>query len=188
MSSVVGVYGMNSNWGADGPAWDDMLVRELWPKLLGLDEHDDPGVSRQQPPGRPQDFRLFSPSASGEILDALGRHRSDVRNGSCRSCWMNVLAASKMGLYPVHRQRFPSRWPFISMSSSHRVNSRVSGSKAFRMRAYSDMTMPGVQNPHLHYQRLSLFHLRRRHTAKHATCPTALVRDGDGRHRPVLPR
>merc|ERR1711939_210135 len=51
----------------------------------------------------------------------------------------NDWAASSIGRYPVHRQRFPSNASSISCSD---------GSSLLRRRAYKLMTIPGVQKPH----------------------------------------
>lgn len=52
---------------------------------------------------------------------------------------LKLCAASNIGLYPVHLQRLPSKASSTSSSD---------GPTLLRSRAYKDMTMPGVQNPH----------------------------------------
>src|SRR5690606_22040793 len=52
---------------------------------------------------------------------------------------LKLCAASRIGLYPVHLHKFPSK----ASSTSCGV-----GSGLFRSNAYRDMTIPGVQNPH----------------------------------------
>lgn len=76
---------------------------------------------------------------------------------ACTCMCHTVFAPSRIGLYPVHLHRLP-------MEQGHGYRAAVDGgqnlpSKAssmscslgvglFRRSAYSDMTMPGVQNPH----------------------------------------
>lgn len=52
---------------------------------------------------------------------------------------LKLCAASKIGLYPVHLQRLPSKASSTSCSV---------GASVLRRRAYKLMTIPGVQNPH----------------------------------------
>ena len=159
---------MKSNWGTSGLkllSVLEKLVGEL-PSCSVEDGNEQvPGPSRQHPPGRPQELPVLgdqdlltphpSTSSSWSTI-ASGEGISESTNRPLRSLLTNVLAACKIGLYPVQRHKLPSRWPFISISSSERPNEFVVGSYAFRIIAYKDMTIPGVQKPHLMYVSIPL--------------------------------
>lgn len=164
ISSDVGEYGMKSNWRISDLGLLSVLerlVREL-PSCSSEDGNGQEvsGPSRQHPPGRPQELpvlddrdrlTLNSSVSPSWFIIASGEGIFESTNFVLRSLLTNVLAACRIGLYPVQRHKLPSRCPFISISSSERSSELVVGSYAFRIIAYKDMTIPGVQKPHLMY-------------------------------------
>ena len=141
MISDVGEYGIKSNWGIVNlgvASTLEKLLREL-PSCSVEDgkEQVESGSSRQQPQGRPQELAivgdseplaLYTSTFSLSSMALFGGIFSDSASRARRSCCIKVFAVCRMGLYPVHRHRLPSKCPFISISCSERSKELVAGS------------------------------------------------------------
>jgi hypothetical protein len=99
------------------------------------------GGSLQHPPGLPHEkLVLTTPSDIYEISEHSLSCKSstvspDIAILPFKSSVIKVFAACKIGLYPVHRHKFPSRWPSSSISLSVNRKVLVAGSYEFLISA-----------------------------------------------------